>query len=350
MKNYTAEERRLALEASLTAVARYYGFTPVRIGHYYTLTEMNSIRIYNDRSYFRWSEKEENGHIGGSQIDFLLEYCNCESVVEAIHTLLAIQGISNTRILPSERVNMAKEPVGEKEKVPFILPKPAQRYNRAYAYLTKTRGLSVEVVNYMVRDKKLLYEDAEHHNLVFLGKDKDGEVKYATKRGTADLFGKKFRGDVAGNDKNFGVNIVNLKCDRLKVFEAAIDMMSYLDVTGDYESNKLVLGMVSDNPLEQFLKDYDHIKNIDFCLDNDEAGLKAVYGTSPTVDMKTGEIIKERKIGLIEKYESRGYHTTAHLVPDGEGKDWNGYLLYLKENKPYEVAALKKNTFNRKAI
>lgn len=44
-----------------------------------------------------------------------------------------------------------------------------------------------------------------------------------------------------GNDKNFGINIVNTDSEELKVFEASIDLMSYLDLTGDYKSNKLVL-------------------------------------------------------------------------------------------------------------
>ena len=76
-----------------------------------------------------------------------------------------------------------------------------------------------------MRDLKILYEEKEHHNLVFLGKDKDGIVRYATKRGTADIYGKKYRGDVAGNDKNYGINIVNEKSTELKVFEANIDLM-----------------------------------------------------------------------------------------------------------------------------
>lgn len=71
--------------------------------------------------------------------------------------------------------------------------------------------MSQQIVDYFVRDLKILYEEKEHHNLVFLGKDKDGIVRYATKRGTADIYGKKYRGDVAGNDKNYGINIVNEK-------------------------------------------------------------------------------------------------------------------------------------------
>lgn len=99
-----------------------------------------------------------------------------------------------------------------REHAEFVLPEAMLgTYRRAYAYLIKTRGLSQQIVDYFVRDLKILYEEKEHHNLVFLGKDKDGIVRYATKRGTADIYGKKYRGDVAGNDKNYGINIVNEK-------------------------------------------------------------------------------------------------------------------------------------------
>ena len=162
--------------------------------------------------------------------------------------------------------------------------------------------------------------------MVFLGKDKEGRIRYATKRGTMDIYGKKYRGDVAGNDKNYGINIVNPSSSELKVFEANIDLMSYLDMTGDYQSNKLVLGMVADNPLVQFLNDYSHINKIGFCLDNDEAGKCAVYGGA------------KQNIGLLQKYAQQGYETYAHMVPDGIGcKDWNEYLIYQKECQAYAL-------------
>ena len=215
-----------------------------------------------------------------------------------------------------------QKPQEESERAEFILPEAVEgTYKRAYAYLIKTRGLSQKVVDYFVRDQKLLYEEKEHHNLVFVGKDREGVARYATKRGTADIYGSKYRGDVAGNDKNYGVNIVNPQSDELKVFEASIDLMSYLDVTGDYESNKLVLGMTADNPLVQFLKDYSHIKRIGFCLDNDKAGMLAMYGDN-------------NHIGLLRKYAELGYITYADYVPENLGcKDWNEYLNYSKQNE-----------------
>lgn len=336
MARFTGEQIAQAKEASLTELAAQYGYHPVRVGnHLFTLKEHDSIRIYNDRTWYRWSKAGSRGEAGGSQIDFLMQFCNVDSIADAVSILLEFQGISADNPkwkehLEAGQVKHQAEAFKEKERVPFVLPEPMadKNYRRAYAYLMKTRGLSQKVVDYFVKDLGILYEDKEHHNLVFLGKDKDGVVRYATKRGTTDIYGKKYRGDVAGNDKNFGINIVNTDSEELKVFEASIDLMSYLDLTGDYKSNKLVLGMVADNPLVQFLKDHPHIKKIGFCLDNDEAGSRAMFGK------RAKDPDKEDKTGLLEKYKQLGYQTYADIVPQESGcKDWNEYLVFQKAGK-----------------
>ncbi|MGN0141521.1 MAG: DUF3991 domain-containing protein [Roseburia sp.] len=328
---YTEEQLRQAKEVSLTQLADAYGYTPLRVGNLFTLKEHDSIRIYNDRTWCRWSRKDSKREGGGSQIDFLLQFCGIDSVAEAIKVLLEFQGIAIEDAQWKEKplVHQAMQ-IKEREKLPFILPAPAEgNYRHAYAYLIKTRGLSQKVVDYFVRDLKILYEEKEHHNLVFLGKDKEGNVRYATKRGTADVYGRKYRGDVAGNDKNYGINIVNPRNDELKVFEANIDLMSYLDLTDDYASNKLVLGGTADNPLQRFLEEHSHIKSIGFCLDNDKAGMEAMYGK------KEDREAAHNRPGLLEKYAGLGYQTYVDIVdPDTGCKDWNEYLIYSKKQSP----------------
>lgn len=331
-KLFSAEQIAQAKETSLTELAEYYGYHTKHVGNQlYTLQEHDSLRIYNDRTWYRWSRAGMHGENGGSQIDFLIQFCGVGSVQDAIRTLLEFQGVSADPELPEQqRWEKPLHRAGQKkeiEKAVFILPEPEEgKYRRAYAYLIRTRGLSKKVVDYFIRDLKILYEDKVHHNLVFLGKDKEGTVRYAAKRGTADIYGKKYRGDVAGNDKNYGVNIVNKESTELKVFEASIDLMSYMDVTGDYESNKLVLGMTADNPLLRFLKEYSHINKIGFCLDNDEAGMLAVFGREEGPEAGA-------RLGLLKKYAAQGYETYVDMVPGETGcKDWNEYLLNQKES------------------
>lgn len=315
--NYTEEELLRAKETSLTAVASAMGYTIRKIGSHYSLKEMDSLVIYNDRSWYRWSQ--QGNRIGGSQIDFLMEFGGF-SMVEAVHKLLDLQGIH-----PSV-VSHKREEIREKKKM--ILPKRAENYRRAYAYLIKTRGLSVDVINYFIKCK-VLYESKDYHNLVFLGRDKEGKVRFASKRGTMDLYGKSYKGDVEGNDKHYGVNIPSESSDELNVFESAIDAMSYIDITGDYNSNILVLGMLSDHPLETFLKEYPNIKKINFCLDNDKPAKDALYGKE--VLDQNGRMIREG--GLIKKYMEKDYQVKDKAAPlEGCCKDYNEFLIYLNKN------------------
>ena len=323
----TDEMIEQAKQVSLTFVAQSLGFTPKKMGQNYSLKEMDSMRIYHDRTWNRFSGK---GTItGGSTIDFMMEFGNCSSFRDAVRQLLGMQGIvPRTEVIPSNNQtgNAGHYTHNEHaEKKDLILPEPAQDNKRLYAYLMKSRGLSKKVVDYFVRDKKLLYEDREHHNLVFLGKDSEGNVRYAAKRGTYDADSRKYRGDVSGSDKTYGVHISNPKSQVVKVFESCIDMMSYMDLTNDYESSKVALGMLSDAPLLRFLGERPDIEHICFCLDNDEPARKAIYGYHKT-DKNAGHVS-----GLYEKFASVNYKVTVEQVPTTCGKDFNEYLMYKKD-------------------
>ena len=125
-------------------------------------------------------------------------------------------------------------------------------------------------------------------------------------------YSKPFKCDVTGNDKNYGFNVVNENSTELVVFEAAIDLMSYVDIFADYESNKLALGMLADAPLETFLREHPQITSIRFCLDRDEPGRKAAAE-------------------LMRKYYELGYEVEDCPPPAGY-KDYNEWLVAAKLN------------------
>lgn len=93
--NYTQEEREAALSVSLTDLAKALGYTPQRKGAYYSLQEMDSVMISNDRSWCRWSKIHagESSGRGGTQIDFMMEFGGCSSVPEAVHEILALNHV-----------------------------------------------------------------------------------------------------------------------------------------------------------------------------------------------------------------------------------------------------------------
>lgn len=332
-KNYTEEEREIALRTSLTGLAQALGFTPIKKGSYYSLKEMDSVIIKDDSIWFRYSRihaGETEGR-GGTQIDFMLQFGNCNTVPEAVHEILDMNHIHIIREAePSKKSDEPKE---------MILPEKAEGYRYLYAYLCKTRKLSPEVVSYFTHDLGILYESKNHHNLVFLGKDKEGVIRYAMQRGTSDIYGRTFKGDVKGNDKSHGVNIVNQNSPVVKVFESSIDCMSYIDLTGDAESNKVILGMLSDRPLSTFLKEHNYIKEIHFCLDNDKPDRNAVLGTDK-VEIVNGQKVITHQTGLLEKYIAAGYVVRDCPAEKGKGKDYNENLKYYREHNPEHIIGL----------
>ena len=305
---FTEEELTIAKSVDLTAVASNLGYTVKRVGKYYTLKEMDSIRIYDKSHWFRWSRQYEQGNNGGSQIDFLRVFCGMD-VKSAVFWLLDFAGYG--RITEAQKKIQLKHQVeGKKEeRKPFVLPMASYDNTYLYSYLKEVRGIRKEVIDYFV-NQGLIYESRNYHNIVFKGNDKHGKTRFASQRGVFDTEGKSFKCDVAGNDKNFGFNVVNDGSEELIVFEAAIDLMSYVDIFNDFNSNKLALGMLSDAPIETFLKEHPQITLIKFCLDRDEPGRKA-------------------SDELVEKYYNLGFDVDDFPPPEGY-KDYNEWLVKSK--------------------
>ena len=307
---FSEEELMAAKEADLCEVARQLGYTVKKKGNYHTLAEMDSIMIYNRRSWCRWSRITEKGENGGSQIDFLRVFAGME-VKDAVFWLLDFTGYQS--FMPErKKIPLQNHLAGhiEKPKKPFLLPVPARNNDILFRYLTKERAISVEVVDFFVR-QGLLYEERRYHNIVFKGKDKNGTIKFASMRGVCSQDSTPFKCDVAGSNKQYGFHIWNGESRELYVFEAAIDLISFVDMYRDYDSNKLALGMLHDAPLATFLKEHTQIRNIHFCLDNDVPGRKALQT-------------------LCQKYYGLGYEVEDCLPPEPY-KDYNEWLVAAKK-------------------
>jgi hypothetical protein len=294
----------MAKSVDLKAVAAGMGYTVMRIGRLHTLKEMDSIRIYPDNHWYRWSGRSSRGITGGSQIDFMMEFGGMD-IKDAVAYLLDFSGQS--RDVPIQAY--VPDP-RERERKPFSLPSPASNNLRIMRYLTEERGLSESTVKWFI-DKKLIYEAEPYHNVVFIGYDEKGTAKFASMRGIYDRDGKAFKCDVSGNDKNYGFHVEAENSDTILVFEAAIDLMSYFEISQRPNAHMLALGMTADNPLKKYLEAHPEIKNIGFRLDNDEPGKKASYK-------------------LAEKYIRLGYRTDIMFAPDG-CKDFNDWVRSLRD-------------------
>lgn len=112
----------------------------------------------------------------------------------------------------------AKRPVAPPKA--FALPPPNDNMRRAFAYLIRQRHIDRDVLIKFVR-AKLIYENADHHNVVFVGRDENGIAKHAHMRST-NSWGESFRLNVEGCDPGYSFHYDG-KDGRLYVFEAPID-------------------------------------------------------------------------------------------------------------------------------
>ena len=306
---YTDDEIAIAKNVDLVQVAKDFGYTVKKRGRHHTIKEMDSIIIYNRRSWCRWSRRGQDREAGGTQIDFLRVFAGLE-FADAVGWLLDFAGYRKNSDLSKnvELKNIA--PKEEKrERKEFVLPAPAKNNHYLYSYLMNERGLSKATVDWFVKEG-LIYESKQWHNIVFKGLDKDGNCKFASMRGVFDKDGKAFKCDVEGNDKTYGFNVVSKESREVYVFEGAIDLISYVEIQGECNTNLIALGMLADAPLETFLKENPHITDINFCLDNDEHGQRAT---------------KE----LLKKYYELGFDVENTPPPKGF-KDLNEWLVNYK--------------------
>lgn len=104
----------------------------------------------------------------------------------------------------------------------FELPIKDKNNDLVIRYLCEVRKIDKGIVDDFI-SKGMIYQSANFKNAVFVGYDKD-KPAYAFKR---NIF-KNFKLDHAGSNKAFSFNYTNPDSNMLHVFEAAIDLLSYM--------------------------------------------------------------------------------------------------------------------------
>ena len=190
------------------------------------------------------------------------------------------------------------------QKKPFKLPEANIDMRRVFAYLIKQRFIDRNVLTEFAK-AKLLYEDKDYHNAVFVGVDENGVPRNAHKKSTLTV-GDGFRGNVEGSDPAYSFHYISKKSylHTLFAFEAPIDLLSYISLHPQNWrcSSYVALNGVSEQPILRLLELYPQLQRVTLCLDNDEAGLKAAS--------RIHKILKQ------QGSEDVVYDVSAH-------KDWN---------------------------
>ena len=245
---YTQAQIDKANAVDLEKFLRAQGETLVRSGKEYRWKAHDSLTVCGNK-WFRHSQSK-----GGFPVDFVMEFYG-KSFPEAVQMLTGEPGEVQPEADP------APSPA-------FRLPLRNVTNANILNYLTQERKLSPSLVNFFIAAGDI-YEDAAHHNVVFVGRDADGHPRYASSRGIHE----KFRQDAAGAKKAFG--FAHRGTDKqLLVFEAPIDLLSFIELFPKnwQQHSYLSLGGVSGKALRQFLSERPDVERVFLCLDADKAG------------------------------------------------------------------------------
>ena len=300
MLPYSKEEIKKAREMDLLTYLMCYEPDNLRkvSASVYSTVEHDSLIINNGK--WCWFSR---GIGGRSALDYLIK-------VKGLPFLEAVSRIIGN---PNDPLPLSIRPPPETSKV-FVMPEVSEDPSRAKEYLIG-RGIDPEIVQWCI-DHQLIFETSNHHNVLFIGYDKDHNPKYGAVRSTTG----SFKGDIKGSDKRFAFKIVNAKDPRLLyVFEAAIDLLSFASLEKQfgekwYKKTYLSLAGIGNGKsvpkaLEQFLKDYPDISHIHLLLDNDEPG----------------------RIASKNIIEALGDKYTIRDCPPLQGKDYNDFLRIKNE-------------------
>ena len=236
-------------------------------GNVYCTMEHDSLKISNGKWYW-WSR----GIGGYSALDYLMKVREL-GFVEAVQTLTGDMG------------DWKPPPPAVKKDEPkvLLLPPRNKDSDRVLQYLFG-RGIDYAIVQDCIADGTI-YESADYHNAVFIGKDESGNPKYAACRGTMG----SFKRDASGSDKRYSFRLLAREpTHTVHLFEAAIDVLSYatylkcegkdykaanlLSLSGVYQPQKKLAESRIPIALTTFLNAHPQIKTIYLHLDNDKAG------------------------------------------------------------------------------
>ena len=255
----TQDQIALAQHTDIVEYLRERGEKVQKEGNHYIWEKHDSCVIHG----YKWYQNSTGKH--GAAVAFVQNFFH-KSFPHAVLELIGNRQITFDLAAPPPTKRESKPT--DMIPVAFCLPPAAPDNRRLYAYLTHTRSIAHEIVNTFI-DEHLIYQDKQG-NIVFVCYDCFGRVKSAHKRGTNSA--QRYRSFVTGGEFNCGFSYANDNATVLYVFEAPIDLMSFLTLHRHkpwHRASYLSLGGLSEDPLRRFLKEHKSIQRIAFCFDND---------------------------------------------------------------------------------
>ena len=292
---FTDEQKVLANSVNLEEFLRMRGEKLERVGREHKLIYYDSSGKHDSITLRGSTWFDHKNQVGGGAIKFMQEFYDMDFQT-------AVQELLGQRVTPLS--HSPPKAIAKEEKKEFRLPQANTNMHRVYAYLIKQRFIAPEVITHFAK-QHTLYEDKEHHNAVFVGIDENGVPRQASKRST-NSYGNSFRITCQGSDTRYSFAHFG-ESKRLYVFEAPIDMMSFLTLyPKEWQKHSYIdMNGVYENAVLTALKNLSNLSEVILCVDNDEGGIEAVD--------RLKDILTEN-----------GYTDVKRLAP--KFKDWNEVL------------------------
>jgi len=262
---FSEQDRLMASKVDLVSFLQLRGEKLERVGKEHKLIYIDtagkhdSITVCGNRWY------DHKNQIGGGPVKFLREHYGM-SYQEAMLELLG-----GERTAALEIVSTKSNAPPKKE---FKLPEANDDMRRVFAYLTKQRFIAADIISFFAHQHKI-YEDKEHHNVVFVGTDENGVPRQASLRSTIS-YGNAFRITVSGSDTKYSFSHFG-ESGKLFVFEAPIDMLSFITLyQKDWQQHSYIaMNGVYENAVLEALKCHSNLDEVILCTDNDVGGIDA---------------------------------------------------------------------------
>ena len=289
MSLFTQEQIDLANSVDIAGYLSAHGVELKKISNQY-LWEDRNVWIHGSAWYSHYEQT------GGHAIAFLRKFFGM-TFAEAVTELSG--DYPSGDFIPKKKT----------ESSGLTAPKSNRNTYRVFMYLRNSRGISPDIINAFIK-LGLLYEDAQNHCCVFVGKDDNGNIGHCHRRSTLSGFKQTVKGSKAEYAFHYSGND-----NTIYAFEAPIDMLAYISMhPDDWQNHSYVaLCSVSEKALIHQLETHPELTRIVLCLDSDRAGQSAT------------ERIKE---SLYEK----GYTDVQVQTPIN--KDWDEDLQELRGIKP----------------
>lgn len=239
----------------------------------------------------------------GNAIDYLVKY-------EDYSTKEAIEELSKfAKLLPLKKImTTPKNPISAFNWEDI---KKTSDIRRSIAYLTKTRGISANTVQMLIKNN-LLFQEQGTNNALFPILDEQGEIVGAESIGT--LTYKRFKGILFGTKYGYGFTLSN-NVDKITYclfFESVVDLLSFYDISkanGKALRGCLLVSLagLKENIYKSTLERQNSPVQPVLCVDNDKAGKDFV------------KRLKSKNKSILERY------------PPPQYKDWNKFLLNEKD-------------------